>query len=220
MATTSTQSSDRFKTIIALLIALITGTGAVVAWRAAIAADLANNADAAGLAATINAEETSLLNRATTYEHYRAYTDYLRYNELGNAIYDDLANVSDEQFDILDRQKTEAWDLATELQESDFFVSRYLDPDGNYDTAQELEESWADAARQEDLNPDPHFSAGDRLRTKSTTLVSLLIPLTAALWLFTLAELLRHKIKYLLAGAGSLILVGSMIAVVAIETAV
>jgi hypothetical protein len=209
---------ERFKTIDALLIAFVTMIGAVVAWRAALAADAANNADANGLAATINAEETRALNLVTAYEHYRAYTDYLRYNELGNTIYDDLSSASAEQFDILDRQKTEAWDLATELQESSFFRSRYLDREGNYDTARELDELQADAARQKDLNPDPHFALSDRLRAKSTTLVSILIPLAAALWCLTLAESLTHNVKYLLAGGGTLLLAASIIALIVVES--
>jgi hypothetical protein len=211
------ERQDRFKTIVALLIAAVTATGAVVAWRAALAADAANNADASGLAATINAEETRALNRVTTYEHYRAYTQYLRFNELGNAIYDDLVNASDEEYTILDRQKTEAWDLATELQESGFFISRYLNSDGSYDTAQELDEAWADAARAKDLNPDPHFTLGDRLRAKSTNLVALLIPLALALLLMTVSESLAHQVKYALAGGGTLVLVGCMAALIIIE---
>lgn len=211
--------ADRFKTIDALLIAFVTVVGAIVAWRAALAADAASGADASGLAATINAEESRALNRVTTYEHYRAYTDYLRYNELGNAIYDDLSNASDEAYAILDRQKTEAWDLATELQESGFFRSRYLDTGGNYDTARELDELQADAAREKDLNPEPHFALSDRMRARSTTLVSLLIPLAAALWCLALAESLAHKIRYLLAGAGTLLLAASIVALIAVEAA-
>lgn len=210
--------SERFKTVVALFIAFVTVIGAVIAWRAALAADAAGNADADGLAATLNAEETHLLDDVTTYEHYRAYTTYLRNNELGNAISSDLDSITGDQADVLDRQMREAWDIATELQGS-FFESRYLDPEnGSYDTQRELDGLWADAERQKDLNPDPHLNAADRMRTKSTTLIGLLTVLAASLFCFTLAESVKHKLKFVLAGAGGLLLIASIVALFVIES--
>ncbi|HLF26594.1 MAG TPA: hypothetical protein VJG32_09665 [Anaerolineae bacterium] len=215
---TASESQDRFKSLVALLLAFVTVMGAVAAWRAAVASDAASNADFSGLAATLNTEETRALNSVTVYEHYRAYTDYLRHNELGNVIADDLPDASDSQAELLDRQMTEAWDLATEIQGS-FFPNRYLDPDGNYDTQRELEEEYADAGQQKDLNPEPHFTLSDRLRNKSTTLVSVLIVLAVSLLLYTLAETIDHIVRYALAAGGTLFLVGSLVLLIIIETA-
>jgi hypothetical protein len=212
------EKSDRFKTIAAVLLAIVTAMGALVAWRAAVAADIASNTDFSGLAATLNAEETRALNSVTAYEHYRAYTAYLRYNELGNVIAQDMPDASEFETPALDRQMSEAWDLATEIQGS-FFPNRYLKPDGSYDTQRELDEAWADAAQQKDLNPDPHFARADRMRAKSTTLIVLLIALAVALWCYTLAETLDHKLRYVLAAGGTLILAGSVIALIVVETA-
>ena len=212
----SAEKRDRFKLFAALSIALVTVMGAVIAWRAAIAADTANNADANGLVASLNADETSALNSVTTYEHYRAYTTYLRYNELGNRIADDLPSAAEDEAPALQRQKNDAWDIAAELQGS-FFEPRYLDPDGNYDTQREMDELWADAEQQKDLYPDLHFANADRLRVKATTIVGLLTPVTVALLLFTLSESMKHRLRYVLAGGGSLILVGSIIGLVIIE---
>ena len=211
--------SDRFKIAVALLIALVTVIGAIVAWRAALAADAAGNADADGLAATLNAEETRVLNCVTTYEHYRAYTMYLRYNELGNAISNDLSAAGDAEAPALDRQMRESWDLATELQGS-FFDSRYLDPqDGSYDTQRELEGLFADAARQSDVNPEPHLARADRMRAKSTTLIGLLTVLAASLLSFTLAESTTSRLRFVLAGGGGLLLIASVVALFVIESA-
>jgi len=212
----SSRQQERFKIVVAILLASVTVVGAIVAWRAAIAADLANNADARGLAATLNAEETRALNHVNTYEHYRAYTTYLRHNELGNRIAEDLSTAAEDEARALERQKTDAWDLAVEIQ-GGFFPPRYLDPDGSYDTQREIDEAWADAAQQKDLNPEPHFADADRLRGKSTTMVILLVPLTVALLGFTLAESMKHAFKYVLAAGGSLILAGSLVALLLIE---
>ncbi|HJW82710.1 MAG TPA: hypothetical protein VJ754_00250 [Anaerolineae bacterium] len=212
----SSKQQERFKIVVAILLASVTVIGAIVALRAAIAADLANNADARGLAATLNAEETRALNHVNTYEHYRAYTTYLRHNELGNRIAEDLPTAAEDEAQALERQKTDAWDLAVEIQ-GGFFLPRYLDPDGSYDTQREIDEAWADAAQQKDLNPEPHFADADRLRGKSTTMVILLVPLTVALLGFTLAESMKHAFKYVLAAGGSLILAGSLAALLLIE---
>ena len=212
----STDRRERFKTVAAILLAGVTVMGAIVAWRAAIAADSANNADARGLAATLNAEETRALNHVNTYEHYRAYTTYLRHNELGNLVAEDLPAAPEDEAKALERQKTDAWDLAVEIQGS-FFPSRYLDPDGSYDTQREIDETWADAEQQKDLHPEPHFGDADRLRNKATTIVILLVPLASALLAFALAESMKHKLKYVLAAGGSLILVGSLVALLLIE---
>jgi len=213
--TSSTEQGNRFKIVAAILLAAVTVTGAVVAWRAAIAADAANNADAAGLAATLDAEETRAVNIVTTYEHYRAYTTYLRHNELGDRIAQDIPDATDAEAEALQRQKTDAWDLAVAVQT--FFDQRYLDPDGNYDTQREIDELWADAQQSKDLYPAPHFANSDRLRNKSTTMVILLVPLALALSGFALAESMKHRLKYVLAAGGTLILIGSIAALLIME---
>jgi len=217
METAETQ--DRFKTVVAVMLAVVTVTGAVVAWRAAVAADEAGNADFAGLAATLNAEETSALNTITAYEHYRAFTDYTRYNELGNAISIDLDSAGADGAQSLERQMREAWDLATEIQGS-FFENRYLDRDGTYDIPRELDELWADAAQQKDVNPEPHFARSDAMRAKSTSLIGILIALGASLVCFTLAGSLESSLRVILAGGGTLFLIGSLVALVIVESSV
>lgn len=217
MDTPPPEKHDRFKTYAAILLALVTVMGAVVAWRAATAADAAGNADADGMAATLNAEETRAINSVNTFEHYRAYTAYLRHNELGNRIAKDLPDAPGDSVTSLRQQKTDAWDLAVEIQ--GFFPARYLDPEGNYDTAREIDESWADAEQQKDLHPESHFSDADRFRVKSNSLVILWIPLAGALWCFTVSESMKHALKYVLAIAGTLLLIGCIAGVLMLEFA-
>jgi hypothetical protein len=208
---------DRIKTVVAVLLAAVTVMGAVVAWRAAVASDEAGNADFSGLAATLNAEEARALNAIAGYEDLRAYTDYVRYNEMGNALADALTDAPEDEQTALERQMREAWDLATEIQDR-FFENRYVNADGKYDLPRELDELWADDTLDKDVFPEPYFTRSDQLRAKSTSLVSILIALGVALVLFTLATALTKVIRYILVAGGTLILLGSVVAVIVIES--
>src|SRR5688572_27036761 len=89
------EKESPFNTVVAVLIALVTVVGAVVAWRASVAADGAGDADFAGLQASLNAEQTRALNFVDAYEHYGAYVTYQRYLNLSYAIADDIASNPD-----------------------------------------------------------------------------------------------------------------------------
>ncbi len=196
------EKPDRFQTAMAVVIAAVTLAGAALASRTALVGVDAGDEDFYGLAASISAEETKAINTATMYGNYRAYTDYTRYNELGNLISDDLENVTDEaQSEEMTREMNAAWSLAVAVDY--FFPSRYLNRDGNYDSERELGEEWAEAAMKKDLYPEAHFNRADVLRAKESRLLMVIILLTGAVWFFTLAQGLKHAIRYVL-GVGGL----------------
>lgn len=202
-----------FQTAIAVLIALVAVVSAVVAARAAILADEASTADSDGLDAVINVAAVRALSSADLYQHYTAYTDYVRYKLLGSILSEDTANqvvgTEDAESDPLTRElsnrREEAFDLASTSQF--FFVTRYLDQDGGYDREHELGEAWAEAGRWQDLNPESHFAWADQARERSTRLVGTIIVFAVALWFYTLANGVKHWLKYglALAGLGSFI---------------
>ena len=63
MGSSDVEQNERLGNIIAVLIALATLIGAVVAWRASVAADGAGDADFAGQRATVNLEQTRALSK-------------------------------------------------------------------------------------------------------------------------------------------------------------
>jgi len=214
----SDKLGGRFKTAMAFMIAFVTVMSAIAAWRASLAAGDASNADVAGLAATVNAEESNALNSLTAYQHLHAFTAYLRYSKLGDLIADDMADVTDDaEWQALDRQRAEGYSLATGI-EGVFFPSRYRSPEsGNYDVDRELGGLQADDERDRDINPVPHFEKADRLRTKSTGLVGVLVAFAIGLWFFSLAEPMRRALKYAL-GLGGLGFTGiGVVALLALE---
>jgi hypothetical protein len=207
-ATTGAEQPNRFQTVMAILIALVTLIGAALASRTALVGVDAGDEDFYGLAASLNSEETKAVNAVTMYGNYRAYTAFTRYNELGDLISADRDQITDTvEYDGLTSQMNEAWSLAVDV--NYFFPTRYLNRDGLYDVERELGESWAEAASQKDLYPEPHFAAANALRGKVSRLLTIIIILTAAVWFFTLAQSLKHVMRYVFAVGGiGLILVG------------
>ncbi|MGB8645693.1 MAG: hypothetical protein WCF84_10675 [Anaerolineae bacterium] len=194
------EHGGRFKTVVALLLGLVTILGGFVAWRIAVAYEHAGVTDLAGLAATINAEETHTLDTAQLYEHYRAYTSYVANQELAAQIAGDLKSAPADQAAALKSQMDEARGLAAQNQ--DFFPKRYLNPDETYNTQRELGEAWADAARAKDLTFTTHFQEADQLRDKTNKLFVALMLLGGALWFYTLAEILAGATRFGSAGVG------------------
>lgn len=188
-------NAERFKAIASVMIAVVTVLGAGVACRASIVANTASNADFDGLVAAIKGEEATLTNYVTVYEHYRAYTTYARYNEMGNILGDDPSASG------LGPLQRELWGMAQGLQ-FDFFPSRYLKRDGTYDTRRELDETYADKSQQDDLFFQSHFDAADNARLKASLLSAVLIIVSIAFWFFTLAQATGNRLKYLFALGG------------------
>jgi hypothetical protein len=209
----------RFEITISILTALVTILSAVIAWQAAIDSDTAGNADFAGIGAALSREETRILDSETTYQQYRAYTSYLRNNEVGNTIADDLSDdqktFTDEQLASMRIERNSSWNQT--LVDQDFFDTRYLRSDGTYDTQRQLSESEAEAAQQKDIDPLPHFTLADRLRAKSNLMVGMLIIMAGALWFYTMANEIKHPIRYGLAALGVICMLMGMIGAISIK---
>lgn len=209
------KTNEGFKTLLASLMALAAVLSALVAWRAAAATSMAAVADAAGLSATLNAEAARSLESARLYRHYAAYTDFVRYQELGRlldmALLEGSGWLMDTPTDTLSPDLTirrdEALDTAASRQF--FMLPRYLRPDG-YDGQREFGEAWAEAARRQDLNPEPHFAQAELWRMKASLLVGALAAESAALLSFTLANALQRRARYAATLAGLLPLLAGL----------
>ncbi|MBM4421845.1 MAG: hypothetical protein FJ030_00470 [Chloroflexi bacterium] len=218
METDSNDKPSHLETAVALLIAVATVIGAVVAWRASVAADGAGDADFAGLKASLNAEETRSRNFVNAYEHYGAYTAYAHYSRLGDLIGQDLesdASLSDEEAFRLDRDRGDAYDLAKANQ--DLFPNRFLNRAGEYNVQREIAEQWADASREKDLYPDPHYAEADKLRGKTNQLLAALAVVAMSLVFYTLVEAAGPRFQIAMAALGTLFLIGGAAAAIFFE---
>ncbi|GAB1472460.1 hypothetical protein MASR2M66_33380 [Chloroflexota bacterium] len=192
---------SNFKSLIAVLTALVTVLGASAACLASSAVSGAADADFAGLDASIRAQKAEIINQVYAYEHYRAFTNYVRYNALGQLLYDPSANKETNlRNGALQR---EAWGVASGIS-SIFFSPRYIDSDGQYDLVRELQEELAKDSQSEDLNAAPYFEKSDRMRGQSSFLTATMILFAISFWFFTLAQATEKKIKFAWAVVGVL----------------
>lgn len=205
-------SNSRIETIVAILIALATVIGAVVAWRASVADGLAGDADFAGLQAALRAEESRALTAVEAYEHFSSYVNYRRYNLQGELLAEAVAESDDL---ALERQQIESNDLA--LSSQFLFPNKFLDRDGSYNIKREMGELWADASKQHNLNPEPQFLQADKYRTKTNLLLGAVTILSIAVVFYTLVESVSARIRYVMVALGSFCFVGGSLFTLWIE---
>ena len=195
------EKKDNFKSWVAVLTALVTVLGASAACLASVAVSSAADQDFSGLDASIRAQKAEIINHVYAFEHYRAFTSYYRYNELGYLMYDPNADSATDSRNAAIQQ--EVWGVASGIS-SVFFSPRYINPDGQYDLNQELQEAFAQDAQDSDLDAAPYFDESDRLRRQSSFLTADMIVLAFSFWFLTLAQATDKKIKYFWAVMGAL----------------
>jgi len=202
---------DNFKSVIAVFTALVTVLGATAACLASVAVSNAGDADFAGLDASIRAQKAEIINHVYAYEHYRAFTSYVRYDDLGDLLYDPNA---DEETDLHNAAlQSEVWGVASGIS-SMFFSPRYIDSDGKYDLIRELQEEFAKDAQNEELNAEPYFQESDRMRGQSSFLTATMILFAVSFWFFTLAQATEKKIKFVWAIIGILFGLAGIIGII------
>jgi len=179
----------------------VTVLGASAACLSAVAVSSAGDRDFIGLDIAIRGQKAEIINYIDAYEHYRAFTDYLRYDELGY------------QVESVEEQN-EAWGVAEAIR-YEFFNSRYLSPDRLfYDIEREINGEWAEDTQQEDLNPQPYFDEADALRVSSSSRAAMMIVFAVSFWFLTLAQATEKSIKYLWVSLGILFALGGIFGLV------
>lgn len=211
------EPTNHLATVVAILIALATLIGAVVAWRASVAADGAGDADFAGLRATVNWEETRALAAVTVYENYSAFMNYRRYEELGNLLVEEQNQREDDEAAALEPERVSAYDLA--LANQQLFPNKFLNRDGSYALQREVGEIFADAAKEKDLQPDSQYAEADKLRAQTDQLLVAVTILAAALVFYTLVETVGRRLQYLFVGAGLLCTLAGAVMAIMVEFA-
>ncbi len=216
----SGKENNRLSTLVALLIAVVSVTGAVVTWRASVSADGAGDADVAGIRATINLTETNALAAVKGYSDYASFTDYYKYRETSTQLEKELSELpqdaTEEQAAALNNELADTYDLTVAAGSA--FPNEYLNRDGTYALSRQTGEFVANAAREKDINPQPSFDEGDTLRSHTDRLLITLSVLVVALVFYTLIEAVdSKKLKYLLLVAGTGIFLAGTIGAYLVE---
>jgi|GEM_PF-3138728 hypothetical protein len=213
--------SNRFETFLAICIAVATVVGAILAARAAVYNDAANDADQAGLSSAIDLALTQSSVEAQRAQNLSAFLQFAQHRRLAELISAQMDQIdsSSELWAQLDRESSAEWNQA--INSRYFFSADFYDKFSNtFDQQAFVDRQLAEAASLKDLNPDPEFSQADDNRTTAAQLIGLIAVLAVALLCFAIANILESRVRYLVAGLGVLIIVGSIAAAVAIESGV
>ncbi|HSD85221.1 MAG TPA: hypothetical protein VLG46_15265 [Anaerolineae bacterium] len=210
--------SNRFEAFLAICIAVATVVGAVLAARAAVYNDAANDADQAGLSSAIDLALTQSSVEAQRTQNLSAFLQFAQHRRLAELISAQMDQIdsNSETWAQLDRESSAEWNKA--INSRYFFDANFYDKFSNtFDQQAFVDSQLAEAASLKDLNPDPDFSQADDQRRTSAQLLGLIAVLAVALLLFAVANILGHRLRYVLAGLGVLIIVGSIAMALAIE---
>jgi hypothetical protein len=214
-------SSNRFAAFLAICIALATVLGAVLAARAAVYNDAANDADQAGLSSAIDLALTQSSVEAQRAQNLSAFLQFAQHRRLAELISTQMDQIdsNSELWAQLDRESSAEWNKA--INSRYFFDANFYDKFTNtFDQQAFVDRQLAEEASLKDLNPDPHFGKAEAGRSTASRLLGLIAALAVALLLFAVANILNNRLRYVVAGLGVLIIVGSIAAALAIESGV
>lgn len=196
--------SERLNTVVAILIALVTVLGAIIAWRASVYDDGAGDADFAGLHAAANYQEAKALSRVNAYEHYGVFISYYRNRQVAEGLQELAEQAKGERAEELKQQAREAAELAnaslTLLAQND--AARYLNRNDTYALDREMGAMMAAAAKQKDLNYQVQFDEAETLRNKTARMFGTIVILGISLVFFTLVETFEGGSRYVMVGLG------------------
>ncbi len=213
--------SKRFEAFLAICIAVATVLGAILAARAAAYNDAANDADQEGLSSAIDLALTQASVEAQRAQNLSAFLQFEQHRRLAELISRQMDQIDPNStaWAQLDRESSSEWNQAVNSRY--FFDANSYDKFSNtFDQQAFVDRQLAEAASLKDLNPDPKFSQADANRATASRLLGLIAVLAVALLCFAVANILASRLRYLVAGLGVLIIVGSIVVAVAIESGV
>lgn len=183
--------NDRLGFWNAILIAIVTVSAALVAWRASIAEDASGDNDYDGLRAVVNYQEANTLGTVEAYVHAGAYANYRRYNETATTLSDEEEEASGREAGELARKRQDAEVLVDAKLR--MFPNKYMERDGksgqsSYNTNREIGQYVTNLSRTKDMQFDEHFQDAERFRTKTEKLLLGVVILSISLVFLTLVE--------------------------------
>ena len=201
--------SRHFETVVAIWIAIVTVTGAFVAWRASTVGSSAADAARQGILSAVSRERVQTDNRTRLYNDLRIFTEYVQNQEMASLLRQDAQKLTEmgqtEQVEPLAQEA----DVYEDLADSAYgFLDypQYVKEDNEgrktYDAEGYLQASLAIEARTQDLNPDDDFQEADRLHLQGQRLVEIVIVLAVALLFLTLAQITQSFLRYVFVTIG------------------
>lgn len=201
------ESGRGFRNVVAVLIAMATLVGALVAWRASVAADDAAGNRTRGTTVLINLTQHETEVTSTLYQNLEAFTAYAWHLAMTNLIVADQGQARDAGLrSNLEGDRLRHANLA--LAALDLVNLDYLRRPDEPGSPQEFERerfhatNMAEVASQVDLDYQAHFDASDRDATIAQRLTAAAVLLSLSIFFYTGATLATSRLKYLWVGIG------------------
>jgi len=207
------KSSERFHTLVTILIALLAVVGAVISWRVAVTLDTANSADGAALRAITDREDSTLRAQVILTEHLIAYASYLENDALAEA-YSALARANPARTDLADYASVFRY---AANRARDAIPQRYLDREERLMRERDLGAHIAQEARDKDMESQPHYARADAARQKTRVLLVTIFSLSFAAFLLTTADAIRNPLRYLFLLSGAAVFALAVLIALLIE---
>jgi hypothetical protein len=207
--------SNRFETVVTVLIAVVSTVIALVASQSAVASGNATQAQHNGVIAKINLERVDGSSRAQIAHDERAFSTY-RTNRDANTLTIEYA-VKAEAAGNKDQGTALRQEAARQLEDSNnayhFIDSNYLVKDSTGEYVSFDEQNYLNDQRQaasvyEDISFEGSFAEADRLRTQSLTLGVSLLAWFIALMFLTWATVTKSALRWVWLIAGVLLALG------------
>ena len=207
--------SNRFETVVTVLIAVVSTVIALVASQSAVASGNATEAQHDGVLAKINLERVDGGSRAQIAHNERAFSIYRTNRDLYSLTIDYATKA--EAAGNSAQGTTLRLEAARLLEDSNnafrFINSDYLvkDASGEYTSFDEqnyLNDQRQSASVYQDIASDDNFSEANRLRTQSLTLGVTLLAWFIALMFLTWAEISKSGLRWVWLVAGVLLALG------------
>jgi pSer/pThr/pTyr-binding forkhead associated (FHA) protein len=215
------ESGRRFRTVVAILIALSTLVGALVAWRGSVAFDNAAGARGSGTNVLIKGAQVRTEVASWLSQFMDSFTAYQWQALMANLIAADQPQFEDtEVADSLETERLRYANLA--LAAFGFlnldYVRRADKPEETiFEKDRFVETNIAEAASREDLDYQAHYREADREAQIARRLTLAAIPLSLSIFFYTAATIARRRLKYVWVTAGGLLFILGGLAAALIE---
>lgn len=209
---------SHLKTVIAFTISILTIFSALLGWQMGNVSGRASGEYSAAQRAELNAQKVQSIDTLAANENQRSFLTYKRYYDEYQLVSKQLTEAkSAGEVDIalvnkLDAKQKEL--RALYLSNLKLFPNTYITRDGTYNINTQLGQMWARAARDLDLDPQPHLLVAQRLDAKVQKMQIALVLLAASLFLFAIVstvESLKRSFVLLFSGLGYVFAIGGVV---------
>lgn len=197
-----------FRTIVAILIAVVSVLGAIAAWRSAVISITAADLNEDGMLELVQREQIRAQIEAQVDQDLRLFSRFRTHVVAWDLLQKDADAQRRRRPEVADALESQAQaELAQARALIPFFRASApeLRPDTHYDRAFALENLETLNGSLRELDPEGAFADGEREFARTVNLVLVVALFVASLFFLTLAQFAREQIRGIFAGAGTVV---------------